>query len=209
MKIIKLTGISLFLTFKLCAQGTNNDFGYDKEDINVIFKELGISTFKFPIKQNTGQLVNIIFEEYENRELLQKISIIDDIRRAFEEIGVDGLSYFNPQKDSIYFHRFYFFKNDSIVKIRLKAHGVEAPKEFDLKGKSLYAINTDNGIDVSSKNDQYVEVGDESKILLYLYANSIEEKDKPLWCPNGLSKEQLIERFHYFIFVSVELYKEE
>jgi len=209
MKSVKLTVFFLILSLRLFAQGTNNAFDYDATDFNVILKELGISTFKFPIKQDADQLLNIVLEEYENKELIKKVSVIDDVKQSFVEIGIDGLSYFKPKNDSTYFHRFYFFKNDSTMKIRMKTHGIELEKVFAFEGKSLYSINTDGSIGDELRENQHVEFNNESKILLYLYANSVNEKDKPLWCPNGLSKEQLLERFYYFIFISIEPYKEE
>jgi hypothetical protein len=209
MKTIKLICFFLIFTLELFSQGTNNDFDYDKEDFNVIFKELGISTFKFPIKQNPNQLFNIIIEEYENGELIKKISVIEDSKSAFEQYGIDALSYFKPKRDSVYFHRFYFFKNDSTIKIRVKTHGIETVKDFSLKGKSLYSINANNDIGSKLRDNQYIEVENEPEILLYLYANSVDENNKPLWCPNGLSKEKLLERFYYFIFITIEPYKEE
>ena len=200
MRTLILSGLFLLSTLSLYAQGTNNNYDYDKEDLNNIFNELGIKTFKFPIHQRADQFLNIVVEEYENKKLLKKISVIDDVRQTFGKIGIEGLSYFKPAADSVYFHRFYFFKKDSTLKMQIRAHGISQPLHFQLSGKSLYSINT--------YNDDNGPV-DEPKILLYLYANSIEEKDKPLWCPNGLSKEQLLERFYYFIFVTIEPYKDE
>ena len=209
VRAIKIIGVLLVFAFKLNAQGTNNNFDYDKDDFNVILKELGITTFKFPIKQDTAQLINIVLEEYENKELIKKISVIDDVKHSFSQIGIDGLSYFKPKNDSTYFHRFYFFKNDSTMKIRVKTHGVELEKVFNFEGKSLYSINTEGSIGDELRENQHIEFKNENRILLYLYANSLNEKDKPLWCPNGLSKEQLLERFYYFIFIFIEPYKEE
>ena len=209
VRAVKIIGILLVFAFQLNAQGTNNNFDYDKDDFNVIFKELGITTFKFPIKQGTDQLLNIVLEEYENKELIKKVSVIDDVKQSFGQIGINGLSYFKPENDSTYFHRFYFFKNDSTMKIRMKTHGIELEKVFNFEGKSLYSINTDGSIGDELRKNQYIAFKNENSILLYLYANSLNEKDKPLWCPNGLSKEQLLERFYYFVFISVEPYKEE
>ena len=206
MKTIKIIGVFLVLAVKLNAQGTNNNFDYDNEDFNMIFKELGITTFKFPIKQSTDQLLNIVIEEYENKNLLSSVSIIDYAKSAFGKIGIDAISYFKPKKDSIYFHRFYFVVKDSTVSVRFKTHGFSGPREFSLSGKSTFSFNAFDNFKV--ENDMtFLEV-DKPEILMYLYANSSDEKDKPLWCPNGLSKEQLLERFYYFIFVSVEQYEE-
>ena len=83
MKTIKLLGILLIISFKLYSQGSNNDFDYDNEDFNIIFRELGISAFKFPVQHNSNQIFDIVIEEYENKELIKKISIIDVSKVAF------------------------------------------------------------------------------------------------------------------------------
>ena len=206
LKVIKILVAFLFFAFKLNAQGTNNNFDYDKEDFNKIFKELGITTFKFPIKQSANQLLNIVIEEYEDKKLLNTISVIDEAKSLFGPFGIDAIPYFKPRADSIYFHRFYFVEKDNTVRVNIKSHGIEMPKEFSLSGKSKFSFDAFNNF-VSEGNVKYLDI-DKSEILVYLYANSLDEKDKPLWCPSGLSKEQLLERFYYFIFVSIEPYNE-
>jgi hypothetical protein len=206
LKMIPLVGMFLAFAANLNAQGTNNNFEYDNTDMNVIFKELGITTFKFPIKQTTDQMLNIVIEEYEDKKILNSISIIDDAKNIFGSIGIDADTYFRPKKDSVYFHRFYFIEKDSIIKIRTKTHGFENSKSFSLIGKSTFSFNAFSNF--KSENDKnYLEI-DEPEILVYMYANSSNDKDKPLWCPSGLSKEQLLDRFYYFIFISVEPYKD-
>ena len=207
-RLIKTIAVFCFFTVKLNAQGMNNDFEYDKEDFNMLFKELKINTFKFPIKQNSGQILDIIIEEYEDKKLINSISIIGDATKAFEQYygaGIDLTSYFKPKKDSIYFHRFFFVEKDSIVSIKIKTIGLETQKEFSLSGKSTFGFNAFNNFK-SEENVKYLE-GAKSEILVFLYANSSNEKDKPLFCPTGLSKEQLLEKFYYFIFVSIKPYE--
>ena len=206
LKAISIMGVLLFFAVKLNAQGTNNKFAYDEVDFNVIFNELGITTFKFPIKQSTKQLLNIVIEEYEDKKLLNSISIIDEAKKAFGQFGIDATTYFKPEADSVYYHRFYFIAKDSTVRVRIKSHGFEMPKEFSLSGKSTFSFNAFSNF--KNEDDIRFLEADSPEILMYLYANSSDEKDKPLWCPSGLSKEQLLERFYYFIFVSVEPYEE-
>jgi hypothetical protein len=207
LKAIRLICLFLVVAIKLHAQGSNNNFDYDRDDFNMIFKELGISTFKFPVKQDSSQLLNIVLEEYEDKKLLNTISIIDDAKSIFGKIGYNAITFFEVEKDSIYFHRFYFVKKDSILRIRIKTHGFEVYKDFSLSGKSAFSFNA--LADFKSEDGRkYLEI-DKSEIIMFMYANSSEEKDKPLFCPNGLTKEQLLERFHYFIFVSVEPYNKE
>ena len=203
LKAISIMGVILLFAVKLNAQGTNNGFAYDEADFNVIFKELGVTTFKFPVKQNANQLLNIVIEEYEGKKLLNSISVIDEAKKSFEQFGIDATSYFKPKADSIYYHRFYFIAKDSIVRVRIKSHGFERPIEFNLSGKSTFDFNAFSDFE----NEEFLEA-DNPEILVYLYANSLNEKDKPLWCPSGLTKEQLLELFYYLIFVSIEPYKE-
>ena len=204
LRAINVMGIILLFSVKLNAQGTNNKFAYDEQDFNVIFKELGITTFKFPVKQSSNQLLNIVIEEYEDKKLLNSISVIDEAKKTFGQFGIDATSYFKPKADSIYFHRFYFIEKDSSVRIRLKSHGFEMPKEFSLSGKSTFSFNAFS--DFKIEDSIIFLEADNSEILMYLYANSLDEKDKPLWCPSGLTKEQLLERFYYFIYISIEPY---
>jgi len=206
LKAINIIGVLLFFAVKLNAQGTNNKFDYDEEDFNVIFKELGIITFKFPVKQNANQLLNIVIEEYEDKKLLNSISVIDEAKKTFGQFGIDATSYFKSKADSIYYHRFYFIAKDSTMRVRIKSHGFEMPKEFSLSGKSTFSFNAFSNFK-KEDNIRFLEA-DNPEILVYLYANSLDDKDKPLWCPSGLTKEQLLERFYYFIFVSIEPYKE-
>jgi hypothetical protein len=203
LKVIRIMGMFLLFSVNLSAQGLNNNFDYDKEDFNVIFKELGITTFKFPVKQSVNQIFNIVIEEYEDKKLMNSVSVIDDMKGELEKIGMDAISYFKPKADSIYFHRFYFIEKDSTLKVRIKSHGIELSKEFSLSGKSTFSFSA---FDIFTlENNSCLEI-DKPEILVYLYANSSNEKDKPLWCPSGLSKEQLLERFYYLIFISIEPY---
>ena len=206
LKVVCIMGMLLVFTLKLNAQGTNNKFDYDEVDFNVIFKELGITTFKFPVKQNANQLLNIVIEEYEDKKLLNSISVIDEAKKSFGQIGIDATSYFKPEADSIYYHRIYFISKDSTVRVRIKSHGFEMPREFSLSGKSTFSFNAFSNFK-NENNIRFLEVNN-PEILMYLYANSLDEKNKPLWCPSGLTKEQLLERFYYFIFISIEPYKE-
>ena len=195
-------------TVKLNAQGMNNDFAYDEVDFNMIFGELGIRTFKFPIKQNTNQIFDIIIEEYEDKTLINSISLIDDTKKQLEKYGINADSNFKPRKDSIYFYRSYFIEKDSIITIKLNTIGIQTQYKFSLSGKSTFSVNANTFDKFKSEgNVKYLDV-DKPEILVYLYANSSNEKDKPLWCSTGLSKERLLESFYYFIFVSIEPYKE-
>ena len=214
MKVIKILVTLCFFAVNLNAQGRKNDFNYDQKDFDFIFRELGIRTFKFPVKQTSNQLLNILIEEYEDKRLLNTISIIDNARNKLDSImlsmyGSDMISMFlkpHIKIGSIFFERFIFIeKEDSIVKLKVDMPGYGTELKFNLSGKSLYDIEAHATSFKSENNIKFLEV-DNPILLVFLYAN---KNRTPLPCPTGLSKEQIIERYYYCILVSVEPYKEE
>jgi hypothetical protein len=104
MRIILLIMVSIpCFSF---SQGLNNDFNYDREDLNAILKEIGFVTFKFPVKQDTTQLCDFVIEEYISGKLISERSVITGAQKKFEEYGIGWTKYFKPKKDSVHFHRF-------------------------------------------------------------------------------------------------------
>jgi len=205
---MKTKFILLFLLaspFFVFTQGLNNEFNYDMEDLNTILKEMGFVTFKFPVKQDATQLYDFIIEEYINGKLINEKSMITTARKKFEDYGIDWTKYFKPQKDSIYFHRFYFIKNDTAVTIRLKSHGYSAVEKLDNLGISLFDLRALESVKTEIDSTGYIKL-DRSKDLIFLYANKNDNKE-PLWCPSGLPKMEVIKRFYYVFYITIKEYK--
>jgi len=208
MKRIGLIFLSLLFSTNLFSQGTNNDFKFDETDFNIIFRTLGINTFKFPVKQSSKQLFNIIIEEYENGKQIKRNSLIDETKENFGKFGIDGTTYFRVNKDSIYFHRFYFSKQEDFINLLIKSHGIESKYKFNLQGKSAYSFNTYTETSLEIEKNDYLVIN-ENKILLYIYGNSSKVSDSPLLCPSGVNKSNLIKNFYYLVFIEIEVYNEE
>ncbi len=189
----------------LFSQGLNNDFDYDKEDLNAILKEIGFVTFKFPVKQDTAQLFDFVIEEYINGKLISEKSMITAAQKKFSEYGIDWTKYFKPKKDSNYFHRFYFIKKDTAVTIRLKSHGYSTVENLDNLGISLFDLRALEAIKTEIDSIGYINLN-KPKDLIFLYANKGDSKE-PLWCPSGLPKKEVIKRFYYVLFISMKEYK--
>ncbi len=133
--------ILLFVSGLAFSQGTNNDFNYDKEDLNFIFNKLGFDTFKFPIKQEQNKYLDFVIEEYRNGKLVQKISLIDTTKASLSKwYGGDIMNLFKPEKDSIYFHRFYFHNKDSILELNIKTHKLTQPLKFNIGDIGLVSV---------------------------------------------------------------------
>jgi hypothetical protein len=206
MKKLKLLILLILFSGNIFSQGTNNNFKFDDTDFNIIFKTLGISTFKFPVKQSTNQLFNIIIEEYENGTQINRTSLIDEIKEKFGKFGMDGTTYFKVDRDSVYFHRFYFSKQDDSVNLLIKSHGIESKHKFNLQGKSTFSYNAYTETSLGIEEKGYLEIN-ENKTLLYIYANSTENADRPLLCPSGLKKSDLVKSYYYLVIIEMEVYK--
>ncbi|WP_133356254.1 hypothetical protein [Seonamhaeicola sediminis] len=206
---MKLKTLLFLLTFSISiytfSQGANNDFEYDKTDLESITKELGFYIFKFPVKQNSKQLYDIEIEEFENGQMINNISLIKDTKGKFKKYGIEASNYFIPKKDSdsIYFHRFYFHKKDSLISLKIKSHGMESKYDFSLAGKSTLDLSA-----IYTAKDEIDSLGfikiEHTKPLMFLYANSEKDKEEPLWCPSGIKKEDLVKRFYYVILISMK-----
>ncbi|TBN00441.1 hypothetical protein EYD45_14330 [Hyunsoonleella flava] len=197
--------LTFSIPFCLFSQGTNNDFEYDKTDLESITSELGFYTFKFPVEQNSQQIYDIVIEEFENGQMINKISLVKDTKEKFKKYGIEASNYLVPKKDSdsIYFHRFYFHKKDSLISLKIKSHGIGSKHDFSLTGKSTFDMSA-----IYSAKEEIDSLGfikiEHTKPLMFLYANSEKEKEEPLWCPSGIEKEDLVKRFYYVILISMK-----
>lgn len=194
----------IFSSITIFSQGTNNKLPYDNEDFNYIFESLGLTTFKFPIKQTTEELFDLVIEEYRAGDLKKTTSIIKRAIEVFNPYGMDGLGYFKAKKDSVYMHRFYFHEKDTVLQLDIKSHGFSMKMNFSLTNTSTFNYNALGYEEMDSTG--YLEI-ENSKELFYMYGNSDKESNMPLQCSNGLSKQQLINTYNHLIILTVEKYK--
>lgn len=198
--------VLLFCPFLSFSQGLNNDFDYDVDDFNTIFKEMGVVSFKFPVKQDTSKFIDFIIEEYINGKLISEKSIIAAANEKFKKYGIDWVKYFKPKKESIYFHHLYFNKKVTGVSFRLKSHGYSTIENLDNLGISLFDLRALESTKAEIDSIGNIELN-KPKDLIFLYANKNDNKD-PLWCPSGLPKKEVIKRFYYVLYISIKEYKE-
>jgi hypothetical protein len=194
----------LLLMLPICSysQGTGNKFPYDETDFEFLFSELGLSTFKFPIKQNKNQILDFLIEEYKEGTLISSKSVFEDTKNSFKEYGLDPTYYFEAKKDSVYFHRCYFHMYEDSLKIVVKTHGVTTVTNIKIPGNPTFSFRAVD--DIQSKIDSLGQLEiPVQKDLLFLYANSPLDKS-PLWCPSGLSRESVIKKFYYVLYISAK-----
>lgn len=205
---IFLSFFSILLSNLLFSQGFNNDFKHDEEDIKTISKLLGINTFKFPIKQDTSQICDIIVEEFKNGKLLKKSSLIDEDRKKMKEMDLwDPINDYKPtvKEDSVYFRRFYFQKKQNILEMLTRASGAEQSKKFALDNLSVFDISAFHEVVDEIVKQKYIILNKQLKPILFVYGNSDSQKDKDILnCPTGLPKEIIVKKFHYVTFISIK-----
>jgi len=189
------------------SQGLNNNYDYAREDLNMLFTQMGFSTFKFPIKQDTTQLCDFIIEEFINGKAVSKKTLVSLAKEKFQPYGIDYKKYFKPKKDSIYFHRFYFFKKDTALVVRVKTQGYSTNVKLENANTSLYDLRARWNIKEETDSLGFIQLNGE-KDLLFLYANSKDNKEEPLWCPSGLPKKEILKRYYYVAFISTKEYRE-
>ena len=192
------------------SQGTNNDFDFDKEDLSFIFSKLGYTAFKFPIKQKSNEYIDFVIEEYIDGKLSKRNSLVQTSKKAFSDLGIDPLKYIKPamdslQEDSIYLHRFYIQKSDTIIEINIKTHGLSSPFKYNIAQLGRSNVRATNAINEEIKKKEYLNIMGE-KILIFCYAN--KKGDEVLWCPSGLPKEMIIDRYYYCLFIIAKPYKD-
>jgi hypothetical protein len=188
------------------AQGINNDFEFDQEDFNYVFKKLGYGVFKFPVRQSKSELFDFVLEEYRDRQLVKRHTVIETAQEAFKVVEVDVKDYMRPKlaegvTDSVFLHRIYSERKDSTLTLFVKTHGVSSPIEFSVHDLSVGDIRARFEVKEELDAQGFLSVED-SKWLLFFYAN--KDPNEPLWCPAGLSKEQIVKQFYFAVFVSIE-----
>ncbi len=201
--------ISLITFGFVFGQGTNNDFNYDKEDLNFIFNKLGIFTFKIPVKQEKNEYIDFVIEEYKNGMPVGKQSLIDSIKSSLTKFGGDTMRFFKPKMDSLKrsstnFHRFYMHRTDSTLGVTIKTHSITKPFKFNIENLGTGNVRATNAIYKEINKNGFLKVN-KDKTLLFFYANKKEEQT--LWCPSGLDKETLINRYYYCLFIIARPYK--
>lgn len=198
-----------FMCTNALSQGINNDFDFDRQDFEYLFNKLGYGVFKFPITQSKEEVYDIIVEVYREGQLESKHTAIENAKEAFEDLGIDVLNYVKPDlddntTDSVFLHRFYTERKDSLLTINIQTHGLTTPVKLNISDLSSGDVRATYGSKEEIEEDGHMTIKDKT-MLLYFYAN--KDQDQPLWCPAGLSAEQIAKKFYYAAFVYVDRVK--
>ena len=193
MKKTLFTILLILFNISLFAQGENNDYEIDSEDLKSVFEGQGIHIFKYPFDLKKGEYISISYEIFENEKLTTKKHLIEDIQ-IDNEIKID---HHIARKDTTVFHRFYFFEKNDTLTMRQNLPGIKLFQNIDLSKIVLGSFN--------SRTDIPSDLYKKEEILFY-YGNKSKEW---LNCSSGIAKTDLIKRYDFVILFYAEKIKKE
>ncbi|MDO3695981.1 hypothetical protein QVZ41_14105 [Wenyingzhuangia sp. chi5] len=188
MKNISIFIITLFMNITLFGQGTNNKYEIDSEDLKNVFEEQGIHIFKYPFKVDKGEYISISYEVYEKGKLQTRKNPIEDFQI---KQGIQ-INHHISRKDTIAFHRFYFFEKNKSLIMEQVLPGIELNQKIDLSKINFGSFNSRSNVPENLLNKQEI---------LFYYGN---ESDGWLECTTGVSKENLIKSYDLVILFYAE-----
>jgi hypothetical protein len=199
----------LFLPLLLClnlycfGQGENNNYDVDSEDLKNILEGQGINIFKYPFKLKKGEYVSISYEIFELGKLKSKKHIIEDFQI---ENGIE-ISQHLSKKDTLVFHRFYFYENvkkDTLI-MREFLPGIKTFQEIDLSNIGIGSFNSRTKVnsDLPKKTELMFYYGQ------FKEGKKIKDTNGWLTCSTGIPKNKLIEKYDFVILFYAEKIKKE
>ncbi len=196
MKKAFLLLIGLITSLVLYAQGLNNPYPYDTEDLKNILEMQGYKTFKFPFKIKEGEYISISYDVYQFGKKIKEGHFIEDFQTKNDLI----INHHIAQKDTTVYLRFYFTEKDDSLIVKNVLPGITGMEKFNISGIALSEISGYGETDESMSGRQ--------QLMFYygLYQDSeiFKKENETLYCPTGLSKESLIQNYDLIIMYYAE-----
>lgn len=189
--VIILTLLSAFnLSF---AQGLNNNYDIDQQDLKQVMSMQGIDIFKFPFKSiDTTKHINVIIKEYDNGKLTDSANIAQSYSEMIKKYGMDILPSLKKGEDNKL--RFYFYRKDNDIHLNLSLNGNSQELAFTYS-KDITQFGS-RAFDID-----YDGLSGRERILAY-YGR--KESPEEMHCAMNDSDETLAKRFDKVITVYIE-----
>ncbi|GCC52076.1 hypothetical protein SanaruYs_23080 [Chryseotalea sanaruensis] len=128
----------VFLSVVCYGQGFNNSQSFDDTDLRFLFSKNGIEAFKFPFTSTTKKSMNIVVEEYSNKQLKKIINFYDDFKPLMKLFDEPLTHFFPPLQDSIaQVVRFYLTNKKSGLSVTIKTSTIEREYKFSFRVEKL------------------------------------------------------------------------
>ena len=193
LKKIIFSTIALLTFASIFGQGENNKYDIDSEDIKNVFEGQGIHIFKYPFDLKKGEYISISYEIYEDGKLTEQKNIIED----FQIDNGITMDHHISRKDTIVFHRFYFYEKNDTLTMRQNFPGIKTVQNIDLSKVKLGGFNSRTNVpkEISKKEE-----------LLFYYGN---KSGGWLNCSTGILKSDLIKKYAFVVLFYAEKIKKE
>jgi len=165
------------------GQGENNKYEVDTEDIKNVFEGQGIHIFKYPFQLKKEEYISISYEIFEDGKLIEQKNIIED----FQIDNGIRFDHHIARKDTLVFHRFYFYKKNDSLTMKEVLPGIKTLQNIDLSKVKLGGFNSRTNVpeQLSQKEE-----------LLFYYGN---KSGSLLNCSTGILKSDLIKKYDFVI----------
>jgi hypothetical protein len=166
----------------------------DDIDYTCILGQQGISFFKNKLALKKGEYIDISIEVYEKNKLVENYNLLNNVAKVLakdfgENVSID---YQVSKMDTTIYHRFYFFKQNNILKILINVPGMSGSFEHNIsrvkEGEIYQILDTPNNLEKKTVLGYYYGI----------YKNALLE------CPSGLKKEEMIKTYDIVIVISGE-----
>src|SRR5690606_27683298 len=188
MKRILFLVFLLTLSIYCFGQGENNKYDIDSEDIKNVFEGQGIHIFKYPFDLKKGEYISISYQIFEDGKLTEHKNIIED----FQIDNGITMDHHIARKDTIVFHRFYFYKKNDTLSMRQSLPGIKTVQNIDLSKVKLGGFN--------SRTNASKELSKKEELLFY-YGN---KSGGWLNCSTGILKSELIKNYDFVVLFYAE-----
>jgi hypothetical protein len=184
---------SLRLTALMSAQGGDNNYKYDQQDLKFLFAENKIEVFKFPFRTKKDTSLNIILEEYINGKKAQTRNFYKEIKPTLELTQTPFKDVFPLLCDSAdKWTRFYLKKVKRGVEFTPIIGDVISTFAFKLSGTKMYG----------SKVFEVPNFLTDRQPLFAYYSNT---KGDFIFCPHKIGYKELIQSFDHVVVVFADL----
>jgi hypothetical protein len=187
----------LFIEQQLHAQGFNNNYLIDQQDLLFLFQKNKIQPFKFPFTSSINNSVNILVEEYSNKNYIKSKNLFNDVK-PLTQMGDEPFSYYFPSLDdtSQLWIRFYVDEtNNDTVRLWIQSEKIQKRYSFKISGIKLTQARAFDDIPktLEKKEPLFVFYGNRDETLIS--------------CPGNASVKEISTLYDFVLVVFAEPFK--
>jgi len=179
------------------AQGLNNQYKLDQDDVESNFELMGISNFKFPLTTDSQDVyLDFSVEVYNDTVLKDHNDYLVDIKKQVPKEYLSRMIYYlKMSRDTTFFKLSFLVGRTGTNKLKIKYNGFYETQEMDFD-TAKFGILSERAFDYKNPG-----IG-EKELVLVGYAK--KKSEHMYHCPAGLKPEEIRKMYVYTIFVYIK-----